>query len=168
MTSTHKVWLHLLPHCVTIYQFLGSGRQLHQALCLSPWHCHTRKLQVHPVLFYPWIQTLEPDKLFLAWKCSWPSWATLLKKCEGLRGEWPTTRSIKMLDHQFIFENHQDLKLSDCLRYHMRDTNAAKDLLYRSADHDQDFVTQPFSILQTTEVFGQLREGQQGPWHGQS
>jgi len=25
----------------------------------------------------------------------------------------------------------QDLKLSDCLRYHMRDTNAAKDLLYR-------------------------------------
>ena len=27
--------------------------------------------------------------------------------------------------------NDQDLKLSDCLRYHMRDTNAAKDLLYR-------------------------------------
>jgi len=27
--------------------------------------------------------------------------------------------------------NDQDLKLSDCLRYHMRDTSAAKDLLYR-------------------------------------
>merc|ERR1712083_625160 len=27
--------------------------------------------------------------------------------------------------------NDQDLKLSDCLRYHMRDTNAAKDLLFR-------------------------------------
>merc|ERR1712115_419347 len=27
--------------------------------------------------------------------------------------------------------NDQDLKLSDTLRYHMRDTNAAKDLLYR-------------------------------------
>ncbi len=27
--------------------------------------------------------------------------------------------------------NDQDLKLSDCLRYHMRDTTAAKDLLYR-------------------------------------
>jgi len=27
--------------------------------------------------------------------------------------------------------NDQDLKLSDCLRYHMRDTAAAKDLLYR-------------------------------------
>jgi len=27
--------------------------------------------------------------------------------------------------------NDQDLKLSDCLRYHMRDTSAAKDLLFR-------------------------------------
>ena len=27
--------------------------------------------------------------------------------------------------------NDQDLKLSDTLRYHMRDTSAAKDLLYR-------------------------------------
>jgi len=27
--------------------------------------------------------------------------------------------------------NDQDLKLTDCLRYHMRDTSAAKDLLYR-------------------------------------
>ena len=35
--------------------------------------------------------------------------------------------SVKVI----IVENHQDLKLSDCLRYHMRDTNAAKDLLYR-------------------------------------
>merc|ERR1719186_1017534 len=27
--------------------------------------------------------------------------------------------------------NDEDLKLSDCLRYHMRDTSAAKDLLFR-------------------------------------
>ena len=51
-----------------------------------------------------------------------------------------------------IVENLQDLKLSDCLRYHMRDTNAAKDLLYRLANHY--FQDKTLVILQTVEVLG--------------
>ena len=36
--------------------------------------------------------------------------------------------------------NDQDLKLSDTLRYHMRDTSAAKDLLYRRLRFQYPFV----------------------------
>ena len=38
---------------------------------------------------------------------------------------------VKVVEHCHTSVSVQDLKLSDCLRYHMRDTNAAKDLLYR-------------------------------------
>ena len=57
-----------------------------------------------------------------------------MKRCGGLKAEWPMTRlkqTSRFDSVVIIVENLQDLKLSDCLRYHMRDTNAAKDLLYR-------------------------------------
>ena len=44
----------------------------------------------------------------------------------------PFLPSYVLFCNSLLFLWCQDLKLSDCLRYHMRDTNAAKDLLYRS------------------------------------
>ena len=66
----------------------GSSWQLHQAFCLSPRHRHLRKFQV-ALIFKDHLDNDNYSHHYFppALKYSSPSWATLLKKCEGLRGE---------------------------------------------------------------------------------
>ena len=62
--------------------------------------------------------------------------------------------------------NDQDLKLSDCLRYHMRDTNAAKDLLYRRLRYSLTLLYWTGLSDSRLQVPGELRKSEQGAGHG--
>ena len=92
MTSTHKVVdledRYGKERTLTLnHESPGSSWQLHKALCLSPRHRHLGKLQVALLKDHLDNDNYSHNYFPPALKYSSPNWATLLKKCEGLRGE---------------------------------------------------------------------------------
>ena len=100
------------------------------------------------IFLQPWSIPYQAERHF--WKNA---------KDWGASSQWPSgyyswNNSQSTWDCQYWLLVNQDLKLSDCLRYHMRDTNAAKDLLYRWLCE----IVQPFAPFTTlgTNIYNEV------------